>query len=123
MAASGGNVTLPRKINGPKDVARFFNHITEVESINFHPDERFHTYGRDVRGVWKPAYTTRQADARDELMNAAWAVCAEYGLDIYCMAMWSMYRATGAGAPDDCLEEKKYFVKEVPGPLDWKPEA
>lgn len=114
---------LPGKIKRPRDVAKFFTYIAGVERINFHPDERFITYGRhDEHRIWQPAYTTREADLRDKKMSEAWDVCAEYGLDVYCMAMWALEKAHPVGdGPEDCKKEKEYFFRHIPGVLDWEP--
>jgi len=115
-------MTLPREVRTPKDVATFFKHITRVESINFHPDERFHTYGSgDPRGAWRVAYTVREADLRDRLMEQSFTVCSMNGLDIYCMAMWALETADPrGGGPEGCEKERKYFTRKK-GVLDWRP--
>lgn len=113
---------LPRRIQTPKDVARFFLHLAKKEQINFHPDDDFEDYGSDVRGKWVPAYTFNEAALRNDLMYEAWRVSIEYGFDIYCMGMWALYIADPIGdAPQDCDKERDYFLPRKPGVLDWKP--
>lgn len=114
-------MTLPRQIRTPEDVATFFKHITRVERINFHPDERFHTYGSgDPRGAWTVAYTVKEADRRDRLMAQSFDVCSANHLDIYCMAMWALATATHDEGPQDCEKERVYFDRKK-GVLDWRP--
>jgi hypothetical protein len=122
-------VTLPAHIKTPGDIARVFIHLYEVESLSFHPDESFDSYGRYEGGErfgsprkWIAAYTAAEAKRRDSLMRQAFKVAEKHGLDIYCLGMWAG-AFTGYGAPPETCEgekEKKYFFP--PGVFEWWPE-
>jgi hypothetical protein len=63
------------------DVASFFRHLIEVESLNFHPDEAFENYINIETGL--PSYTPEEAELRNRMMEKCFEVCEQVGADIY----------------------------------------
>ncbi len=68
------------QIKTTKDVEDFALQLTK-EGLSFHPDDDFNNY--ILRKTHEPFYTTKEAEARNELMNQSFLVCKNNNIDIY----------------------------------------
>jgi hypothetical protein len=63
------------------------------EGTNFHPDDDFTTYINTDTG--ESSYTTSEAEVRNDLMEQAFDVCEQKGVDIYNLTMEVYLKETG----------------------------
>lgn len=80
---------LPDEITTITDVEKFFNHLLEKESLNFHPDEDFENYINLNSQL--PTYTKEGAEMRNRLMEKSFMVCEQTGIDIYQIGFQKLF--------------------------------
>lgn len=92
--------TLPKVIEYPADVARFFAYLYLVDGTSFHPDDSFFRYGKVqyVDEAGKPFYTHVKARIRDRLMKQSREILDQTKIDIYEVGLWT---AAILGVHDD----------------------
>lgn len=72
------------KIQHVAQVKEFFQHLLEVESLNFHPDEHFRNYiCMEGSRAKTPSYTPEEADLRNDILAQCFEVCERAEVDIY----------------------------------------
>lgn len=71
-----------------KDVENFFHHIVAERKVNFHPDDRFDVYVNTE--TKEPTFTPEECTIYDRLMDEAFEVCEQNGLDIYLLGLNEM---------------------------------
>jgi hypothetical protein len=76
---------MKENISTVADVCAFFKHLVEVESLNFHPDERFENYIHIDTGL--PSYSKEEAERRNRMMERCFEVCEEAGEEIYSIGL------------------------------------
>lgn len=72
---------MKENISTVADVSAFFKHLVEVESLNFHPDERFENYIHIDTGL--PSYSKEEVELRNRMMERCFEVCEQAGTEIY----------------------------------------
>ena len=75
------------EINCVNDVKGFFDYLTDVMSINFHPDTFFSEYINSKRMV---LFTSDEAGYYGSLMDRAFTVCQSAEVDIYATGINSL---------------------------------
>lgn len=75
-----------------KDVELFAKQLVD-EGTSFHPDDNFHDYVNLYTD--EPTYTHEEAELRNQLMEQAFDVCEELGLDIYTIMLRVFLKETG----------------------------
>lgn len=80
---------LPDEITTITDVEKFFDHLLEKESLNFHPDEDFENY-INLNSQF-PTYTKEGAEIRNRLMEKSFMVCEKTGIDIYQIGFQKLF--------------------------------
>jgi hypothetical protein len=76
---------LINKINTVDDVKVFFQYLVNNRSLNFNPDEDFSSYISLETG--KPSFSTSEIKQYNSMMNDAFEVCQEAGVDIYDLSI------------------------------------
>ena len=74
------------------DVAVFVRELI-AEGTSFHPDDDFTHYVNNESG--KSAYTAKEANLRNKLMEECFSVCAENNVDIYDFMLEISLKETG----------------------------
>lgn len=94
---------LPEFIRNEKDIRAFFKYLYVVDSLAFHPDEKFETYGHyDDQQKWIPLYTRKQAREMNRRMAWAWELVGDRIFDI-------------------ALQSGELWGLGPRGPKDWSP--
>jgi len=115
---------LPENIRTIDDVRRFFEYLYAVDSVSFHPDDRFFRDGKVqyVDRGGNPTYTPAEAKLRDRLMSESWGVLGRADVDIYCFAMWIAHRLGYQETPDpQFCPPFPASVLPPAGPKAWSP--
>lgn len=72
------------------DVEKFFQHLIQIENLNFNPDEDFENYINQETKL--PSYSTEEALLRNELMTSCFDVCERDGADIYEIGYQTLFK-------------------------------
>lgn len=70
-----------------------FSRALIMEGTNFHPDDDFRNY--IIKDSGKPAFTPKEAELRNDLMDACFAVCSKERVDIYDVMLEVFLKETG----------------------------
>lgn len=80
------------QINNLSDVKAFSKALI-MEGTNFHPDDDFRDYV--IKDSSKPAYSPKEAELRNDLMETCFAVCSNERVDIYDVMLEIFLKETG----------------------------